>query len=255
MIKLLFPIIFLFFTNLSFATTKYFDAVNYIVENTPYPQKYHELMMDFTYKKYHDYFKTLSNSSKPFTEEENKEIKYISDLFYDKTKEICLLKNLECNYDWKITFIKGTQEAAFTSYYGHLIIDYSFLKPLPREEQLFVIFHELSHVLLRHSLEEFIIANEIFDLKKINEFDPDIIAYELNNKFILPTKLENLIEYQEFEADYLSLIFLRSMDIDIKKAANFVLKLENNRQTMLFHSNTKKRKENIILFLKDSDNL
>lgn len=40
------------------------------------------------------------------------------------------------------------------------------------------------------------------------------------------------------------------MNIDIKKAANFVLKMEQSK-SMLFHSNTEKRKEQILLSIEE----
>jgi len=219
---------------------------DYIINNTGHvtPQK-HQQMLAFASTNYVDYINELKAKSSKFTNDEQKEVNSLRSFFNQSIKKLCVDKKIDCNYDWNIIFLKDSQEQAFATYNGTLIFEYNFMSKLSEEQQKFVMFHEASHVFLKHSLQEFILANQILGTYKVKDFDPQIIASAIDTKFILPDPLNELTEKQELEADSLSLVFMKSFDIDLEKSMQFVLDLKDVK-SMMAHSDNKKRKDNIL---------
>jgi hypothetical protein len=219
---------------------------DYIVNHTNnITTQKHQQMLDFASTNYIDYINELKAKSSKLTNEEQKEVNSLKSFFDQSIKNLCSKKKFDCNYNWNIIFLKDSQEQAFAIYNGTLIFEYNFISKLPKEQQKFVMFHEASHVFLKHSLQEFILANQILGTYKVKDFDPQIIASAIDTKFILPEPLSDLIEKQELEADSLSLILMKSFDVDLEKSMQFVLELKNVKSFMA-HSDNKKRKDNII---------
>lgn len=219
---------------------------DYIINHTNHitPQK-HQQMLEFAATNYIDYINSLKAKSSKFTTEEQNEVDSLRSFFNQSIKNLCLNNKIDCNYNWDVIFLKDSQEQAFAIYNGTLVFEYNFISKLPKEQQKFVMFHETSHVFLKHALQEFVLANQILGTYKIKDFDPQIIASAIDTKFILPDPLNELTEKQELEADSLSLVFMKSFDIDLEKSMQFVLDLKDVK-SMMAHSDNKKRKDNIL---------
>ncbi len=208
----------------------------------------HKIMLDFSNNYYDNFLYDILKKSERnrLYQQNNLELK-----FMDLVENMCIKSNIGCDYLWTIIFVRNTQENAFAIYNGTLLFEYNFFNKMTEEEILFVMVHELSHVLLRHSLEEFILEQEILNEKLVTGiFDPQIVAENISLRMFPPEKIKDLIERQELEADSLALIILSENGININLAANFILKLKEDK-TIFVHSNVKDRKINILKILNE----
>lgn len=171
------------------------------------------------------------------TRKEKSKIKGWMDSICKEVEEYCYEK-----YDF--IFIDKEGEEAFATADGRIFINIDFYKNLKKEEEkVFLINHEVAHIVLKHGYEEYKKAEEIMNIKN-EKFNPKIIGESINYYGLgIPGDLRKLIEKQEIEADIMGLLLTKMMGFDIGKSTDFLTK--DNSKSMIPHIEKEKRKETI----------
>ena len=197
-------------------TSSFFTSNEMMVFSASYYAPYYAQLMEYRTRDTEEYI-WLESVMQMFAEWMNKE---------DPT---------HAHKQWSITFLKGSPIHGSSTYEGRIFLDITFLERLSRDEQMFVLGHEMYHAYAGHTLQDFDkIAGFLAASQK--PFSLLNVAAALDSDWNMQDKLEDLVEQQELQADAGAQRMLDSLNLSTSGGLDYVTKLYQRGTVKTFYA-------------------